>query len=38
MLNSVIPSYNPADIKSESGTQDFLFDKLLLKIEKIAPA
>lgn len=38
MLNSVIPSYNPADAKSESGKQDFLFDQLLMKIEKIAPA
>ena len=38
MFNAVIPSYNPADAGSESGKQDFLFDKLLGKIEKIAPA
>ena len=38
MFNSVIPSNNPADTNSESGKNDFLFDKLLSKIEKIAPA
>jgi len=38
MFNSVIPSYNPADINSESGQQDFLFDKFAGRIEKIAPA
>lgn len=37
MFNSVIPSYNPADVNSDSGQQEFLFDKLLGKIEKIAP-
>ena len=38
MFNSVIPSINPAETNSESGKNDFLFDKLLGKIEKIAPA
>lgn len=37
MFNSVIPSYNPADINSESGQLDFVLEKLLGKIEKIAP-
>ncbi len=38
MFNPVIPSNNPAETNSESGKNDFLFDKLLSKIEKIAPA
>lgn len=38
MFNSVIPSNNPADTTSESGQLEFIFDKLLGRIEKIAPA
>lgn len=37
MFNAVIPSNNPANTNSEAGKQEFLFDKLLGKIEKIAP-
>ncbi len=32
------PSYNPADTKSYTGFIDFLIDKILFKIEKVAPA
>lgn len=38
MFNSVIPSNNPADTHSKAGQTEFLFDKLLSRIEKIAPA
>ncbi len=37
MFNPVIPSNNPADTNSQAGKLEFLFDKLLSKIEKIAP-
>lgn len=33
-----LPSYNPADTKSEAGFIDFLIDKIAQKIEKVAPA
>lgn len=33
-----IPSYNPADAQSETGLYEFLIDKALQKMEKVAPA
>lgn len=33
-----IPSYNPSDSQSFSGTLDFIINKVLTKIEKVAPA
>lgn len=38
MFNSVIPSYNPADVNSDIGQIEFMFDKFASRIEKIAPA
>lgn len=38
MFETVKPSYNPADVKSKAGKQEFLFDCFAQRIEKIAPA
>lgn len=33
-----IPSYNPAEIQSETGKYNFILNKALQKVEKVAPA
>ena len=37
MLQTVIPGHNPADVRSQAGKQQFLFDKFAAEFEKIAP-